>query len=836
MSSTGAMAAAGRALVPTAALLFSSPVRLGAAAAGEAGPAVTRPAEARPVVAGLEVAWDDPRSLPTVVPAWRRAMAVDRWVLADGVVYASGPGGVSAVDARSGALLWSTPLPAGDDGAPAWSRQGPVVLPSTVAVSRSATVHLLGRRDGRRRGAVEIGGPVEKLVGPPLVAWTPHGWSEAELLGVDDGAGRVVARTTGPFQHLGVSGGFVVVITSEPHRPSELRGLDPVTLRELWRRDLGSEGGFVFAAPERPGLHVRQDPFGGPPRLLPFDARTGTPGVPLPSPPDPNPGATSQVMPLDQWTSWDLQADLAGSEPRLRRIEARDGHVVWSRTLPCTPVDWAHDDEELWVACAGRARGFLVTLGWRDGALRRAAYGLDVPEASGGFHVEALDGRLLLASASEIVALCAREVGPPERATRAVGQEVDRILTRVAVDDDSPGLRTHRAEAELSTLGPEVLPVLVARLPTLTGDALAVAAALLADHRPAAGALAATLLPGRGDPRLDPRLVLRQEAAVLDALGGVGGDAEVPIVRAVLRDERRDPYLRERAFQALARIGTELATAALDEVLAPPPPASWWSPPSPPGGDGPASEPPAGDHARLDHADGSALVVFRSRWLGERDDLWLAETDAAGHPLRPATFLGIQAARGPITLRWEDGALVVESRGSGAAPATWRVDPVILGGDADGDSLTDLVEARLGTDPRRADTDADGVPDALDGAPLAAPRLPASEEEELADAVFRQESWLRDSAWPLFVVSDWNREWVGHARPVFTVRPDDARLASRPWLRILPIAESRLEPTPDLRPDEREVEVRVSGMGSRVVMRRIRGRWYKVSHLPGWIY
>jgi hypothetical protein len=49
--------------------------------------------------------------------------------------------------------------------------------------------------------------------------------------------------------------------------------------------------------------------------------------------------------------------------------------------------------------------------------------------------------------------------------------------------------------------------------------------------------------------------------------------------------------------------------------------------------------------------------------------------------------------------------------------------------DTDSDGLTDVEEARLGTDPTNADTDGDGVPDGADPAPLgaAAPAGPADE-------------------------------------------------------------------------------------------------------------
>jgi hypothetical protein len=64
--------------------------------------------------------------------------------------------------------------------------------------------------------------------------------------------------------------------------------------------------------------------------------------------------------------------------------------------------------------------------------------------------------------------------------------------------------------------------------------------------------------------------------------------------------------------------------------------------------------------------------------------------------------------------------------------------------DMDGDGLTDLVEARLGTDPNRADTDGDGVPDALDPCPNSGKRLTGETEQIIAacvEARFFAEPW-----------------------------------------------------------------------------------------------
>ena len=55
--------------------------------------------------------------------------------------------------------------------------------------------------------------------------------------------------------------------------------------------------------------------------------------------------------------------------------------------------------------------------------------------------------------------------------------------------------------------------------------------------------------------------------------------------------------------------------------------------------------------------------------------------------------------------------------------------------DSDQDGWTDMVEARLGTDPHNKDTDGDGLIDSEDMDPLAAPRT-FGDEEHILEAAF----------------------------------------------------------------------------------------------------
>jgi hypothetical protein len=109
--------------------------------------------------------------------------------------------------------------------------------------------------------------------------------------------------------------------------------------------------------------------------------------------------------------------------------------------------------------------------------------------------------------------------------------------------------------------------------------------------------------------------------------------------------------------------------------------------------------------------------------LGWSGDLWIARRD--GERWVEPLFTGVE--------------------GNGRAPNDWferfvGASPRELARDSDGDGWTDLVEKRLGTDPRNPDTDGDGLPDSQDKNPLTAPR-PISEDEQVLVRAFEQAWW-----------------------------------------------------------------------------------------------
>jgi hypothetical protein len=80
-------------------------------------------------------------------------------------------------------------------------------------------------------------------------------------------------------------------------------------------------------------------------------------------------------------------------------------------------------------------------------------------------------------------------------------------------------------------------------------------------------------------------------------------------------------------------------------------------------------------------------------------------------------------------------------------------DDTTIRGDSDRDGLTDVVEARLGTDPRKADTDGDGVADAVDPCPNAAPR-PLGDTEKIIAACVEARFFLEDWRAPAILSVD----------------------------------------------------------------------------------
>ena len=180
-------------------------------------------------------------------------------------------------------------------------------------------------------------------------------------------------------------------------------------------------------------------------------------------------------------------------------------------------------------------------------------------------------------------------------------------------------------------------------------------------------------------------------------------------------------------------------------------------------------------------ADGRKWGLLESGALGNAGDLWLAEkvNNVWSSPL----FTGV-STRG--ISRWVNpprpdpkfAGKTAKELVSGAWFTT-LVGNKELSKDSDNDGLTDIEEHRLGTNPFKADTDGDGVPDGIDPCPNAAPR-PLSDAEQILAAAFEARYHFDNSEGPALLYAPKGLrpfEIVGRRGPVLwvTENPDTSK-------------------------------------------------------------
>jgi hypothetical protein len=110
-------------------------------------------------------------------------------------------------------------------------------------------------------------------------------------------------------------------------------------------------------------------------------------------------------------------------------------------------------------------------------------------------------------------------------------------------------------------------------------------------------------------------------------------------------------------------------------------------------------------------------------------------------------FTFVQGASGPRDLM--EGQLAPPEKAPVLGKQTWILSLQQIMQDSDGDGWTDIEEQRLGLDPRKSDTDGDGIPDGLDICPNYAPTAGQENDEEvqiLQKAVLAQYGLSRSRA------------------------------------------------------------------------------------------
>jgi hypothetical protein len=266
------------------------------------------------------------------------------------------------------------------------------------------------------------------------------------------------------------------------------------------------------------------------------------------------------------------------------------------------------------------------------------------------------------------------------------------------------------ARSQLARLEPVVLPI--SQLLTFWKDADAsVASADAAPGASVAEALACLRDAGR---------VMAWSGAI-EALRRVGTAHAVEALGCFLRTPHARATHRRDALLALGQIGTPEAVAAIadfegwaDHRRALPQHSPFGHRDDLLGGEGTDVAPTA----CLTDGAGATWAIYREPgavWAGD----WLVTWADDGHTWADPVLVGPS----------DDPAGLLREIAEGRTPlATFQQD-------TDGDGLTDLEEARLGTDPMRADSDDDARPDGLDGNPLTR-RTPHDLDARIRQAAF----------------------------------------------------------------------------------------------------
>lgn len=721
----------------------------------------------------------DIRALPTLVAHWERSETrVEDVVVDDGVAYARAWRDIEAIDIASGRTLWTLSL----DQRIA---KGPVLLDDRLAVIIDERTLVLVDRVS---GLVAVERPLpgkpyhgSALAGPPLVAAIqPEDGDGIELLRLDDVSGHELDRL--PIDRLAslrsIQGTTVASFESEG-RPGLVgfrgRDLTPTWEHPIVSWELYAHGDRVIARVEDPAA-----------AFLTIDSRDGTLGTGPPRWPRSTAEEDAPVWIL----AWDLEVVGLNPPVTLRRLDPGSGRPLWEIPLPCDPSARTRDDDRLVLDCrpADRGRSLLLVIDLATGAILRRA-----PGFHGVSTLETVDDLGLAASHDGLVAFSLTAEGPAIAETLSIEHEVDALLTAARQDRMS----ADEIAADLSRIGDAALPLLARKFPALDDRAAQGVASVLGDaaYSPAANVVGKRLrsLPvldcSEGCPEHQRFQHQNLKLALIAAVGRLGGDGAEELLGTILTDPRETPLMRQRAGFALAELGTDHAAELLDGLRSTTQRARWWDPPNASAWLEKARRPPPGEEAAtsfewhqrdqsvLTRWGDRRLLVFPDPAAGGWGDLWISEIQPDGSA-GEAVFLGVSFGDtfsmfvgSPVYGRIEDGRLHATFTADGRTAA---VDLAEAWSDRDEDGLTDLLEGRFGTDPERADTDEDGIPDPEDLVPQAPGTIALDDEEKIAvavlDSFFRSRDQWRDGV--AFVKADRPLPWTGRTGPTFTVAPE----------------------------------------------------------------
>ncbi|HLK14099.1 MAG TPA: PQQ-binding-like beta-propeller repeat protein [Fimbriimonadaceae bacterium] len=362
------------------------------------------------------------------------------------------------------------------------------------------------------------------------------------------------------------------------------------------------------------------------------------------------------------------------------------------------------------------------------------------------------------------------------------------------------------------------------------------------------------ILAEKGDFKLTTPLFVKLVKAAFSDQKGERGDLSVamegltssPEPEAVnylisaLNDPNAPPELRQEAYVNLARSGGE---AGLTAVLAHQDFGTGIAPleermeleklPA---------DPPKGDHRERGESslvaartlpDGRRYGLVESSVLGCYADLYTVEWKDGRwrHPL----FTGFVASaeyRGDDAARKKAQAEIREVLNGGWIKRF--VDKPKLAADADGDGLTDLEEARLGTDPDKRDSDGDGIDDLHDRDPLF-PERALSDDDLAVRAAFEARYKFTEHPNLFFVDFSGCKPQKLSAQGGYIVPGGKAELFGLGPAYVTVTLEPKPAPNGDRTVRISTTYAGLNGTGYKLIVRKFGEHWAVISSNMEWI-
>ena len=229
----------------------------------------------------------------------------------------------------------------------------------------------------------------------------------------------------------------------------------------------------------------------------------------------------------------------------------------------------------------------------------------------------------------------------------------------------------------------------------------------------------------------------RRNRQTLQSVANSNHKSAVAFMIEALNDPTSPDDWRHEAFVNLPRTGGEAGIAAVRSARKKRAPRQKWEETI-----DVAGVPEGYLVSERTDAKGRTWRLFRSGALGSWGDLFISQKTGGswGVPVFTGIFTrDTWTTKAPTQVNGVPMEEFMESKWIEVLP-----DDAALRADGDGDGLTDLAEKRLGTDPTRKDTDEDGLGDAVDPCPNAAPRALGDTEkiiEAALEARFFAQGW-----------------------------------------------------------------------------------------------